>query len=228
MHYLQNYYKNLCEQLQEQINILEKKISKLADKDYDGDGEVETGSEEFLGSRDKAIKANMAKKTDKSKKSAKKAKKKKKQLKEGTEVHAGNFIYGGFPRVLNEVEIRYAKGNANPDEEPELAGRPDPDEEPDLPATHEFNDADDGPGKPSVATMSDAQEESLKSMQQRYDQMIALNMGIESDYDERGERRGLGFNARAKLYGPANELRKRIEAHPEFIARQKAMMPNQR
>ena len=28
-----------------------------ADKDYDGDGEVESGSEEYLGSRDKAIKA---------------------------------------------------------------------------------------------------------------------------------------------------------------------------
>jgi hypothetical protein len=136
----------------------EKKGEKKADKDYDGDGEVETGSEEFLGSRDKAIKANMAKKTDKSKKSAKKAKKKKKQLKEGTEVQAGNFIYGGFPRVLNEVEVRLAKGNANPDEERELAGRPDPDEDLDLPATHEFNDADDGPGEPSVATMSDAQE----------------------------------------------------------------------
>ena len=29
-----------------------------ADKDYDGDGEVESGSEEYLGSRDKAIKAS--------------------------------------------------------------------------------------------------------------------------------------------------------------------------
>ena len=28
-----------------------------ADKDYDGDGEIESGSEEYLGSRDKAIKA---------------------------------------------------------------------------------------------------------------------------------------------------------------------------
>lgn len=33
---------------------------KLAKKDYDGDGEKETGSQEFLGSRDKAIKRSMA------------------------------------------------------------------------------------------------------------------------------------------------------------------------
>jgi len=35
-----------------------------ADKDYDGDGEVESGSDEYLGSRDKAIKANLGKGTD--------------------------------------------------------------------------------------------------------------------------------------------------------------------
>ncbi len=37
-----------------------KKKKKLAKKDHDGDGKIETGSEEFLGSRDKAIKAAMA------------------------------------------------------------------------------------------------------------------------------------------------------------------------
>jgi len=30
--------------------------AKLAKKDYDGDGKIETGSQEFLGSKDKAIK----------------------------------------------------------------------------------------------------------------------------------------------------------------------------
>ena len=35
--------------------------SKKAKKDYDGDGKVESGSEEFLGSRDKAIKKAMGK-----------------------------------------------------------------------------------------------------------------------------------------------------------------------
>ena len=37
---------------------------KLANKDYDGDGEIETGSQEFLGSKDKAIKKSMAMKAE--------------------------------------------------------------------------------------------------------------------------------------------------------------------
>jgi hypothetical protein len=90
----------------------------------------------------------MAKKNNKSKKPAKKVEKKKKHLKEGNEVQAGNFVYGGFPKILNEVEIRLAKGNANPDEESELAGRPDPH------ATARFNDADDTGGE-NIATQPD-------------------------------------------------------------------------
>ncbi len=35
-----------------------------ADKDYDGDGEIESGSEEYLGSRDKAIKSAMKEEED--------------------------------------------------------------------------------------------------------------------------------------------------------------------
>ena len=38
-----------------------KSGDKKADKDYDGDGEVESSSEEYLGSRDKAIKKAMGK-----------------------------------------------------------------------------------------------------------------------------------------------------------------------
>ena len=36
--------------------------SKKADKDYDGDGKIESGTDEYMGSRDKAIKKAMAKK----------------------------------------------------------------------------------------------------------------------------------------------------------------------
>ena len=36
---------------------------KKAKKDYDGDGKVETGSQEYLGSRDKAIKKAMKKRS---------------------------------------------------------------------------------------------------------------------------------------------------------------------
>ena len=57
MNTLTEYYKKMCEDLQNQIVILEKKIKdKKAKKDYDGDGKVESGTEEYLGSRDKAIK----------------------------------------------------------------------------------------------------------------------------------------------------------------------------
>jgi len=106
MKHLENYYRNLCEQLQQQIAILEAKMKdkkkdkkdskkgskkeKMADKDYDGDGEVESSKDEYFGSKDKAIKKKMAEK--------------KKMIKEGREVHGGIMNYGGFPRILNEVK----------------------------------------------------------------------------------------------------------------------------
>ena len=36
----------------------------MADKDYDGDGKVESGTDEYMGSRDKAIKKAMAMKKE--------------------------------------------------------------------------------------------------------------------------------------------------------------------
>jgi hypothetical protein len=61
MEYLTQYYKNLCEQLQERINLLEAKVKKKkkANKDYDGDGKVESSTDEWKGSRDRAIKQAM-------------------------------------------------------------------------------------------------------------------------------------------------------------------------
>lgn len=68
MNYLDQYYKNICEQLEQQIMILEKKIkhkkSKMADRDYDGDGKIESSTDEWKGSRDRAIKANMQEASD--------------------------------------------------------------------------------------------------------------------------------------------------------------------
>ena len=107
MKHLENYYRNLCEHLQQQLAILEAKMKdkkknkksdkkgskkeKMADKDYDGDGEVESSKDEYFGSKDKAIKKKMAEK--------------KKVIKEGREVHGGIMNYGGFPRVskINEA-----------------------------------------------------------------------------------------------------------------------------
>ena len=52
-----------------------KTESKKAKKDYDGDGKVESGKDEYFGSRDKAIKKAMAKKGVKSEGSLKQARK---------------------------------------------------------------------------------------------------------------------------------------------------------
>jgi len=41
-----------------------KAIEKKAKKDYDGDGKIESGKDEYLGSKDKAIKANMNESAD--------------------------------------------------------------------------------------------------------------------------------------------------------------------
>jgi hypothetical protein len=53
--------REVFEELRVLSGLVEAKKSKLAKKDYDGDGEIETGEEEFKGSRDKAIKKAMAK-----------------------------------------------------------------------------------------------------------------------------------------------------------------------
>lgn len=104
MKHLEQYYRNLSEQLERQIAILEAKLKdkkknnkgkkeKLADKDYDKDGELETSKEEHKGAVDNAIKKNIAKK--------------KGVIKEGREFSTGNIVYGGFPRVMNESEATY-------------------------------------------------------------------------------------------------------------------------
>ena len=98
-----DYYKALYEQLQAQLNLIEKRfdISKFnkskkkkngnkSTKDYDGDGKVESGKDEYFGSKDKAIKKAIDKK-------------KKTTLKEGTVISYGQISYGGFPRILNEI-----------------------------------------------------------------------------------------------------------------------------
>jgi len=51
-----------AEKMNGQQNVQEAKKEKLADKDYDGDGKRETPSQEYKGSKDKAIKKSMGKK----------------------------------------------------------------------------------------------------------------------------------------------------------------------
>ena len=101
MKHLEQYYRNLSEQLEQQIAILEAKLKdkkkgkkeKLADKDYDKDGKLETSKEEHQGAVDNAIKKAIAKK--------------KGVIKEGREFSTGNIVYGGFPRVMTESQESY-------------------------------------------------------------------------------------------------------------------------
>ena len=46
------------------VEELSEKKEKKADKDYDGDGKVESGTDEYMGSKDKAIKKAMAMKKE--------------------------------------------------------------------------------------------------------------------------------------------------------------------
>jgi hypothetical protein len=55
----------LFKNLNPNSDFVEKLTEKKAAKDYDGDGKVESGSEEYLGSKDKAIKAAKAGKSKK-------------------------------------------------------------------------------------------------------------------------------------------------------------------
>lgn len=121
---LTNYYRNICEQLKEQIVILEKKVKeekkkkehsksdKKADKDYDGDGKVESGSDEYLGSRSNAIKKAVAKREGKELKEARYNPETGKVERSGSMFNREFSLYdkmgGGYKF--------YGPGRANPDE----------------------------------------------------------------------------------------------------------------
>jgi len=104
--YLENYYKNLCEELMQKISLLEKSLVKRKkdaaskkldpvgkeDADIDNDGKPNTKADKYLNNRRKARAQAIAKK------------KKKEPLSEGSVIGGGNVLYGGFPRILNEVK----------------------------------------------------------------------------------------------------------------------------
>ena len=106
---MNNSNEKIVKELLEYIVILEKEIKKMqskksgkpkmAKKDYDGDGEVESSEDEYLGSKDKAIKKAMGKKEIVKKD-------KKKMMNEGRVVGTEAIQYGGFPRILREAEYK--------------------------------------------------------------------------------------------------------------------------
>lgn len=198
---LTNYYRNLCEQLQQQIELVEKKIAEKkkakkklppkgkkqgkeeqADKDYDGDGEVESKKAEYFGSKDKAIKKAMAKK-------------KTMQMNEGRNVQSGQFLYGGFPRILNEVSS-------------------DMYEETKDGVVDKFNDGDDAPGDEKIATHPDSltgMEAQLEKLQNVFDQAESDL----SDSDSRWSGTEMGRKMRANIL----DLERKIRAHPQTQAK---------
>jgi hypothetical protein len=169
MNYLEQYYKNLCEQLQSQIDLLEKrfdiskfkkskkgdkkdekkgdkkddkKSGKKADKKSDKDYD---GDGEVESSKDEYF-------GSKDKAIKKKMAEKKKMVKEGREIHGGIMNYGGFPRILTEMH--------NSDIDPNMLQDIDP-EEVRVSAVDAFNDGDDEPGDEQVATQPDLSRVSL-------------------------------------------------------------------
>ena len=98
MKHIEQYYRNLCEQLQQQLLVLEAKIANKKkkkgkkldsvgkeDADIDNDGEENTKTDKYLMNRRKA-----------------RGKAIKGEIKEGRQIQSTDFIYGGFPRILKE------------------------------------------------------------------------------------------------------------------------------
>ena len=200
--HLENHYRSLCHKLNEQVYLLEKmlKKKKIEKKDIQ---KKKKSNLDPVGKEDADVDNDGRKNTSTDKyiknrrEKISQEMKKKKSINEGYAITDGNIFYGGFPKKLNETN----QG-----------------------ATERFNDSGDT-GQINVATLPDDKEMSLGDMEKLHAEMIARNIGIERDYDEPGERRGLGTRAREELYAPANALRARIEAHPDFIARQNIEWP---
>ena len=95
------------------------KEEEKAKKDYDGDGKIETGSQEFLGSKDKAIKAAKAGKKV-SKKTAPAKVPAKKDVKETAKMHAKQDVSqrsSGSKEELKDKEKEEAKSGRLHEEE---------------------------------------------------------------------------------------------------------------
>jgi hypothetical protein len=122
MNYLEQYYKNLCEQLQSQIDLLEKRFDiskfnkskkggkkdekkgdKKDDKKSDEKDDKKSDKDYDGDGKVESSKAEYFGSKDKAIKKSIADKKKKKNLKEGREISGGEFTYGGFPRILTEA-----------------------------------------------------------------------------------------------------------------------------
>jgi len=171
------YYKQLCEELAQRIQLLEamlskkkkkKKKSKLdpvgkEDEDIDNDGKSNTSRDKYLKNRREQIDQAM--------------KDKKKTINEGTVVTDGYIFYGGFPRKLNEQTKPHGIGSfgaSYPSKEfAELHKRFT-----ELNAHHQLE-----PNDPNTKAARDAalREVLAHPDYDAYDQSVNRNLGINED-----------------------------------------------
>jgi hypothetical protein len=99
----------------------------------------------------------------------------KKVIKEGTVVTDGNIFYGGFPKKLNEQGL-----------------------------VNQYNDADDAPGEPSIAALTDE----LEKMKSTLDQ---------ASYELDEPQSAFRFTGKGRaMVTKIADLEKRIRSHPDY------------
>jgi hypothetical protein len=100
---------------------------------------------------------------------------KKQTIKEGTVVTDGNIFYGGFPKKLNEQGL-----------------------------VNQYNDADDAPGEPSIAALTDE----LEKMKSTLDQ---------ASYELDEPQSAFRFTGKGRaMVTKIADLEKRIRSHPDY------------
>ena len=100
---------------------------------------------------------------------------KKQTIKEGTVVTDGNIFYGGFPKKLNEQGL-----------------------------VNQYNDADDAPGEPSIAALTDE----LEKMKSTLDQ---------ASYELDEPQSAFRFTGKGRaMVTKIVDLEKRIRSHPDY------------
>ena len=100
---------------------------------------------------------------------------KKQTIKEGTVVTDGNIFYGGFPKKLNEQGL-----------------------------VNQYNDADDAPGEPSIAALTDE----LEKMKSTLDQ---------ASYELDEPQSAFRFTGKGRaMVTKIADLEKRIRNHPDY------------
>jgi hypothetical protein len=224
-------YQEILENLLHRIDLLEKQLkkSKKADKDYDGDGEVESGTEEYFGSKDKAIKKAIAKK-------------KNKKIEEALDRVGGNYnnnnpglrclmhmVNKNSPLVESASNILSNKKQTTTNkfkdngtkiqlsESLTFGGFPALRKLNENGVVSQFNDADDKGNDERVATQPD----NLSDLQAQLNNMEDQFHQAESDLSD-SDSRWSGTMAGRSMRKQIADLENKIRVHPETQAKIKA------